>query len=308
MRRSRLLLWGLILPVVGWTVPSASAQTIGRRTVLVELYTSQGCDMCPEAEAILGALGEANPRLAPLAMHVDYFNKPWKDPFSSALHSQRQAAYNACYKGEKHPEYGLYFTPLLMIDGLQPVNGRDRKTAEEAIRRAMARAPGVSLAVQADLRDDDRTVDLRINVAARAKGVSGRDLLVCTALRDDRVSTAVMSGENANKTLLARYPARLTTHAFVTLQGTTPATVRMDVARDPLWNTERLSLVTFVQDRETGAVHQSRVTPWPRQGAGAAKAKTQTDEATTPGTSRPSAPGEPKEPEEDDGANGRRDE
>jgi hypothetical protein len=37
---------------------SADERDGSKRMVLVELYTSQGCDMCPAAEKILGALSE----------------------------------------------------------------------------------------------------------------------------------------------------------------------------------------------------------------------------------------------------------
>ena len=33
-----------------------------KRMVLVELYTSQGCDMCPTAEKVLGALSRTGPQ------------------------------------------------------------------------------------------------------------------------------------------------------------------------------------------------------------------------------------------------------
>ena len=74
------------------TLPSASGQGPSRadppRMVLVELFTSQGCDMCPEAERVLGVIAAKNPRVVPIALHVDYFNDPWKDPFSDKLHSE----------------------------------------------------------------------------------------------------------------------------------------------------------------------------------------------------------------------------
>src|SRR4051812_36680135 len=85
-----------------------------RRMVLVELYTSQGCDMCPAAEKILGALAEKERGIVPIAFHVDYFNDPWKDVFSDPLYSRRQMTYNELYKGPKNPDYGLYYTPMLM--------------------------------------------------------------------------------------------------------------------------------------------------------------------------------------------------
>jgi hypothetical protein len=39
--------------------------------VLVELYTSQGCDMCPAAEEMLGALSEQDRAIVPIAVRVD---------------------------------------------------------------------------------------------------------------------------------------------------------------------------------------------------------------------------------------------
>ncbi|MHC5541046.1 DUF1223 domain-containing protein, partial [Singulisphaera rosea] len=141
---SRLSLSMLALIFLG---NGASGQESGRggarRMVLVELYTSQGCDMCPAAEKILGALAEKDRRIVPIAFHVDYFNDPWKDVFSDPLYSRRQMTYNELYQGPKNPEYGLYYTPMLMIDGVETVNGRDPASAEAAIRRALSRKPAV---------------------------------------------------------------------------------------------------------------------------------------------------------------------
>ena len=118
-----------------------------KRVVLVELFTSQGCDMCPAAEKMLGALAERDRGIVPIAFHVDYFNDPWKDVFSDPLYSQRQGAYNQLYTKPKNAEYGLYYTPMLMIDGEQSVNGRDPISAEAAIRQAKNKKPLVDLDV-----------------------------------------------------------------------------------------------------------------------------------------------------------------
>ncbi len=56
---------------------------------------------------------------------MDYVNDPWWDPFSNKLNSECQATYNAIYTKPKNPTYGLYYTPMLMVDGVQSVNGRD---------------------------------------------------------------------------------------------------------------------------------------------------------------------------------------
>ena len=177
------------------------------RMVLVELYTSQGCDMCPEAERVLGVIAAKNPRVVPIAFHVDYFNDPWKDAFSDKLHSERQAAYNALYTRPKNPEYGLYYTPMVMVDGVQSENGRDPEGIQAAVRQAQARKPLVSLEATLELKDNRSAGDLRVSLAPRSPGINGRELLVCAVLTDDRVVTEVGSGENANKTLTARFPA-----------------------------------------------------------------------------------------------------
>src|SRR5690349_16123954 len=138
------------------------------RKVLVELFTSQGCDMCPAAEELLGALAERDRRIVPIAFHVDYFNDPWKDEFSDPLYSQRQMAYNQLYTKPKNSEYGLYYTPMLMVDGQQSVNGRDRASAEAAIRQALARKPAVRLDAGLEVKPDGLSGTATITVTGRS--------------------------------------------------------------------------------------------------------------------------------------------
>ncbi len=74
---------------------------------------------------MLGAMGEEDPRIVPIAFHVDHFNDPWKEVFSDELYSRRQMAYNQLYTQPKHPDCGLYHTSMIMIEGEQSVNGLD---------------------------------------------------------------------------------------------------------------------------------------------------------------------------------------
>jgi hypothetical protein len=232
------------------------------RKVLVELYTSQGCDMCPTAEQLLGALAEQDGRIVPIAFHVDYFNNPWKDVFSDPLYSQRQMAYNQLYTKPKNPEYGLYYTPMLMIDGQQSVNGRDAASATAAIRQALARKPAVGLDVALDLGRDGLSGTATIKATSRSARAEKSPLLVCAVLREDGVVTDVLSGENAGKSLVARFPARQTKYAFIELDGTSPATQRFPFVIEPAWNRRNLRLAVFVQDKRTGVVHQVADLPW----------------------------------------------
>ena len=189
---------GLMTPLLVAVGPnravSADERDEPKRMVLVELYTSQGCDMCPTAEKMLGALAERDRGIVPIAFHVDYFNDPWKDVFSDPLYSQRQMTYNQLYTKPKNPEYGLYYTPMLMIDGEQSVNGRDAASAEAAIRRARAKKPAVALDVTLDLKSDGLSGTATIKVTSRSARAEKSPLLVCAVLREDGVVTDIPVG------------------------------------------------------------------------------------------------------------------
>ncbi len=264
--RRRIKLLGLLIPILAALGPNQAASAGERdepkRMVLVELYTSQGCDMCPTAEEILGALAERESRIVPIAFHVDYFNDPWHDVFSDPLYSKRQMVYNQLYTKPKNQEYGLYYTPMLMIDGRQSVNGRDPASAEAAIRQALARKPAVGLDVSVSVASDGRSGKATIKVTSRSAGAEKSPLLVCAVLREDGVLTDVKSGENAGKSLVARFPARQTKYEFIELDGKSPTTKEFTFAIQPSWNRQNLRLAAFVQDKRTGAIHQATDLPW----------------------------------------------
>ena len=253
----------LVALVTGWESSTTAADRAEpSRMVLVELYTSQGCNMCPEAEEILGKLASRDRRIVPIAFHVDYFNNPWKDVFSDPLHSQRQAVYNRVYTKPKPAEYGLYYTPMLMIDGEQSVNGRDPDSAAAAIRGALARKPEVSIDVELTLDSDALSGKAKVKVTGLSPRASRSSLLLCAVLREDGVVTEIPSGENAGKSLVARYPARQTKFEFIEMKNGDPTDRNFSFTADPSWNRENLWLAVFAQDRRTAIVYQSSDLPW----------------------------------------------
>ncbi|WP_165251485.1 DUF1223 domain-containing protein [Paludisphaera soli] len=253
-----ILLAGLVPPAFA----ADPAPDPSRRLVLVELYTSQGCDMCPAAEEILGRLAEQDSRVVPVAFHVDYFDKPWKDVFSDPIYSQRQMVYNDVYTKPKPESYGLYYTPMLMIDGVQSVNGRDPAAAAAAIRAARLRAPAVKLDVDLDLAADGLSARSAIRVTRRSNRLGKSPILLCAVLREDGVKTDVESGENGGKTLVARFPARRIEHDDVELKDDLPVAREFTFAIDPSWDRDKLRLAVFAQDKRTAAVHQAVDLPW----------------------------------------------
>jgi hypothetical protein len=88
------------------------------------------------------------------------------------------------------------------------------------------------------------------------------------------VAASVPSGENAGKSLVARFPAPQTKYEFIELDGKTPITKRFEFVIEPAWNRQNLRLAVFVQDKRTGAVHQATDVRWQSiQGAATAGAR-----------------------------------
>jgi hypothetical protein len=81
-------------------------------------------------------------------------------------------------------------------------------------------------------------------------------------LREDGVLTKIPSGENAGKSLVARFPARRTKHDYIELDGRKPTTLRFPFAIERTWDRQKLRLAVFVQDKRTGAVYQAIDLPW----------------------------------------------
>lgn len=281
-RRMKVLLAATILVAAATDRAMSAGETnLPKRMVLVELFTSQGCDMCPTAEKILGELADRDAAIVPIAFHVDYFNDPWKDVFSNSLNSERQMTYNRFYSKPKNTEYGLYYTPMMMIDGEQSLNGRDRAGAEAAIRRARARKPAVAIDVALAPGGDDLSARATIRVTSRSVVAEKTPLLLCAVLREDGVVTEVPAGENAGKSLIARFPARVTKFEFIELDGKSPVTQQFPFTIKSAWNRQKLRLAVFVQDKRTAVVYQATDILW-RVGRTAA--------SSTAGPAEPSPP------------------
>jgi len=104
------------------------------QTVVVELFTSEGCSSCPPADQVLSRLespryGNAGKSkqvvmVAPgveviaLGEHVDYWDElGWKDRFSSPLFSARQQDYGKAFRLES------VYTPQIVVNGQKEVLG-----------------------------------------------------------------------------------------------------------------------------------------------------------------------------------------
>ena len=203
-----------------------------RPPVLVELFTSEGCSSCPQADAALAALSRdpafKTAEVIPLELHVDYWNDlGWVDPFSAPEFTARQETYARAQGGD-----GLY-TPQMVVDGwLSGVASPSslRRGAEKAASRQKAWLEVVVTSARPGL-----------DVVVRPPGgLSGR-LLV--ALSEDRLSSKVERGENRGLTLSHAPVARLLVD-----DGPVAAEHHLRLGLSPAWRRDQLRVVAFVQE------------------------------------------------------------
>ena len=123
---------------------SPAAQAGGKRLVVVELYTSQGCSSCPPADALLGRLADRKDVLA-MSLPVTYWDMlGWKDTLASETNTHRQKAY-AVMMGR-----GNVYTPQMIVDGVSDVVGSREAAVDAAIAARQADMIAVPVMLQAN--------------------------------------------------------------------------------------------------------------------------------------------------------------
>jgi hypothetical protein len=139
------------LAFAGMFVLSGTAAQAGNvRPVVVELFTSQGCNSCPPADFFLGKLSQRSDVLA-LTLPVTYWDMlGWKDSLANEANTRRQKAYAAAMG------HGGVYTPQIIVDGVQDVVG-SRVAGVEAAIEARSEAIEAPMAV-AEVHNAEGTV------------------------------------------------------------------------------------------------------------------------------------------------------
>jgi hypothetical protein len=173
-----------------WLTLTAPVQAQGQSAVVVELYTSQGCSSCPPADALLAGLTN-DPRVIPLALHVDYWDYlGWKDKFADPKFTARQKAY------AHHARDKMVYTPQMVIGGQTRIVGSRVGELENAIRQAAA----VAAAVELDLSRQGNDIMIR----AKATRPLSQKMVVQLVRYKAEQEVAIKRGENAGKTITYR--------------------------------------------------------------------------------------------------------
>ena len=184
------------LLLAGWSDAAAAAcQSRSGKALrpLVELYTAEGCNQCPAADAWLSASARRQPRISWLAFHVDYWDAVgWVDRYAAAAHGQRQQ-----YRLQSLGRQALV-TPQVIVGRDVPVDWRGAAMAQLLAESRRQVAPA-TLAMSASAQADGR---MRVDMQARLDGdrIAGPALL-WLALYEDGLETAVAAGVIAGRML-----------------------------------------------------------------------------------------------------------
>ena len=101
--------------------------------VIVELYTSQGCGSCVEANGMVETLATRDD-LIPLTFTVDYWDYlGWRDTFARPEFSERQRLY-----AQRLAPKGV-FTPQVVVNGAVQAKATDGHKVERLIEAAVGK-------------------------------------------------------------------------------------------------------------------------------------------------------------------------
>lgn len=220
---------------------AAATAIAAPRPAVVELYTSQGCNSCPPADALLGELSARHDVLA-LAFHVDYWDElGWRDRFGLPQSVQRQSHI------ARRLGLASMYTPQMVIDGREDVLGSDRSRVSKLLS-----TPRSGIAISAQVQGQDLLVSL-----GAVPGTLPCDVLVISILPE--AITAIGRGENSGRTLREFNVVR-----SIRSVGTWNATAaQWHIALDTLPADAR-SVAVLLQEQATDAIVGATSLPLPR--------------------------------------------
>jgi len=181
---------------VGWNNAFAALVTMSLlvtgagaepRSVVVELYTSQGCSSCPPADRLLRELS-SHDHVTPLAFHVDYWDYlGWKDSFASPAHTERQRAY-ARAAGQR-----TIYTPQMIVAGEDRLVGTKPMKLLKLIEKHRGRRSDLDMSAS---RDGDV-----VRIEARAMSGFRKPVVIQLVRYVPEGVVPIHRGENTGRTI-----------------------------------------------------------------------------------------------------------
>jgi hypothetical protein len=226
-----------------------------RQTAVIELFTAEGCGLCPAADKWVSSLPEQgydDNRLMVLGFHIDYLNnqKQWVDQFAKPEYTARQK------EMARMNFYKTVFTPEFFIGG--EVIHNWESYAKPVIDYINTLKPEAHIVISAKLDD---TSMLNINTEVEVlHDENVPDAMLYLALTENNVRSEIHGGDNIGAIFNHQNIVRAWLGPF-TLDASGQTQVETSLALSDDWKQEDLVLKSFVQNIDTAYVLQGLALP-----------------------------------------------
>lgn len=244
---------GLVL-LLGWITGQPNSRSVAQTapapaTVLVELFTSEGCSSCPPADEFLARLNREQPlngvTIIGIEEHVDYWNHDgWLDPYSSPEWTSRQVVY------VDHLKEKTAFTPQAVIDGQHSVVGAREREIVQAIQQS-AQQPRTQIEVTVESAPADSVLKVHARVGKLAAS-AGDSVEVWLAIAEKDLAQKVAAGENEGKEL--RHSAVLRSLKKLGVakdKGDTSFDGSAQIKLNREWKSQNIEAMVFAQEKKS---------------------------------------------------------
>ncbi len=203
-------------------------------TVLVQLFTSQGCSSCPPADVLLEEVKSRYDDVYVLSYHVDYWNRlGWADPFSKAEYTDLQYEYARKFR------YGSVYTPQAVIDGKDHFVGSNKAKMTQQLGKFLSKGDENRIEVSGIVKKES-SLSFEYVIEGETEGKTLKAALVL-----DEETTYVSRGENRKRTLTnSNIVIR---EKEVTLSGSGKGKLTLDFPESDE-NSREYEVVVFLQD------------------------------------------------------------
>jgi len=250
----QLLTLFLLLPTLV-LAQTWQAENDNKQMAVLELFTSEGCGLCPAADRWVHALPEQgidDNDLIILAFHIDYLNeqKGWIDHFASPVFSDRQ---------RQLANLNLYqsvYTPEFVVSG--EVIHNWEKHVKKVVKAVNSFESEVTISLNIKEQGEDEIV---IGSHIQVQGDDNRDYAVLyLAVTENDITSKVNGGDNRGATFHHQNLVRIWLGPFE-LNKTGETDLNTVIRLDDDWNPKTLSVVALVQNLDDSFVLQGLKLP-----------------------------------------------
>jgi len=207
-----------------------------RQPIMVELFTSQGCSSCPEADAFVGEL-QARHDVVAVSFNIDYWDYiGWRDTLASHQNTLRQQAYAKVLSSHQ------VYTPEMVIDGDENVAGNQREQALAIIEHCKTEDVDDRIPVTLTLSGDE--IDVAVGAGPK------REATVWMAHTLSSRSVDIGRGENRGR--VVTYHNVVRSFAAVGKFSGDAVSLRLPIKGQPGENSD--GIVVWVQTGEMGKI------------------------------------------------------